>query len=59
MLSHSVEVHPHVEFSGIWSPVFILVKVNVSTELTKLVRIVGMGQDQPRPVERITKIGRM
>ena len=54
VLSHSEEIHPGLQLSGIRPPVLILVKVNVATELSKLVRIVGVGQDQTRTVERVT-----
>ena len=57
VLGHSEEIHPSPELSRVGSPVFILVKVNVATELSKLVRIVGVGEDKTRAVERVTRAG--
>ena len=56
VLGHSEEIHPGLQLRGVGSPVLVLVKVNVSTELGKLVRIVGVGEDQARSVERVTGV---
>ena len=55
VLSDSEEVHAHVYLCGVGPPVLVLVKVNVPTELPKLVRIISVGKDQTWTVERITK----
>ena len=46
VLSHRVEVHgPRVEVRGVGRPVLIFIKMNVTTKVTKLIRIVGMGKN--------------
>ena len=55
MLGNSEEIHPRPSVGHIHSPVLVFIKVNVSTKVSKFIRIVSMGQDVPRAIKWITK----
>ena len=57
VLRHGEEVHPAAAVvRGVHGPGLVLVEVDVAAELPELVGVVGVGQDQPGPVEGVAGV---